>query len=166
MPPSNKIRIAPLEDADIPETFRMMSLSFGTDAPFINAYFLAHTTPAGQAQGADRLLAWKHSAPDAQFLKAVATGDSGGGGEVIVGVGIWTFMSEAPPQTLEEAEGKEGVEKYWPDEGDRAWMEVLWREYVKPRTGAIVGAKGRGIYGEHKGRTTADCFRRLTARVI
>jgi hypothetical protein len=155
MPPSKRVHIAPLEDADIPETFRVMSLSFGTDAPFINAYFPAHATPAGQAQGAERLLAWKRSAPESQFLKAVSAGD--GGREVIVGMGVWTHLREAPPQTLDDAEGEEGVEKYWPGERDREWMKVLWREYVKPRTGAVVEAKGRGVYGE-RAACTAKWF--------
>lgn len=146
MPPSTNIHVAPLEDPDIPETFRMMSLSFGNDAPFINAYFLAHSTPAGQASGAERLLAWKNSAPNSQFLKVAAA--SKDGGETIIGVGIWTLMTEKPPQTLEEAEGEEEVERYWPEEGDRDWMKVLWREYVKPRTKAVVEAEGRGLYGE------------------
>ncbi|KAF2437782.1 hypothetical protein P171DRAFT_505459 [Karstenula rhodostoma CBS 690.94] len=144
MPPSNNVHMAPLEDADIPETFRIMSLSFGSDAPFINAYFPAHTTPTGQSQGSERLLAWKNSAPNSQFLKAVAS--SKNGGDVIIGIGIWTYMTEKPPQTLEEAEGEEEVRKYWPEEGDREWMRALWREYVKPRTGAVVGAEGSGVY--------------------
>ncbi|OAG04196.1 uncharacterized protein CC84DRAFT_1207359 [Paraphaeosphaeria sporulosa] len=147
MAPSTDVQIAPLSDRDIPETFRMMSLSFGTDAPFINAYFLAHTTPAGQASGAERLLAWKHSAPNSQFLRAVAASEDGG--EVVIGIGIWTYMTEKPPQTLDEAEGEEGVSKYWPEDGAREWMRALWREYVKPRTAAVVGAEGKGVYAVH-----------------
>ncbi|KAJ4360263.1 uncharacterized protein N0V89_000823 [Didymosphaeria variabile] len=142
MPPSDKVHIAPIEDADLPGTFKMMSLSFGSDAPFINAYFLAHDTPAGQAQGAERLLAWKQSSPDSQFLKAVSTR---GGEEIVIGIGIWTYMVEQPPQTLEDAEGEEDVRKYWPREEEREWMKALWREYVKPRTRAVVGSKGKGV---------------------
>ncbi|KAL5393048.1 hypothetical protein PMIN02_005972 [Paraphaeosphaeria minitans] len=55
-------------------------------------------------------------------------------------------MTEKSPQTLDEAEGEEGVRRYWPEEEDREWMGVLWRDYVKPRTGALVGAEGRGVY--------------------
>lgn len=122
----------------------MMSLSFGSDAPFINAYFLAHDTPAGQAQGAERLLAWKQSSPDSQFLKAVSVR---GGEEAVIGIGIWTYMVEQPPQTLEDAEGEDDVSKYWPMEEEREWMKALWKEYVKPRTMAVVRSKGKGVYG-------------------
>lgn len=122
----------------------MMSSSFGYNAPFVNAYFPAHDTPKGQAQGAERLLAWKHSSPESQFLKAVCTRD---GAEVIIGLGIWTHMTEPPPQTLEEAEGEEGVKKYWPGDDDRDFMKALWTEYVKPRTKAVLNAKGKGVYG-------------------
>ncbi|KAJ4288591.1 hypothetical protein N0V90_011828 [Kalmusia sp. IMI 367209] len=143
MPPSDKVHIAALQDSDIPTAFSMMSQSFGHDAPFINAYFISHDTPAGQAQGAKRLLAWKQSAPESTFLKAVLTQD---GEEIIIGLAIWTHMVEAPPQTLEATEGADEVKEYWPDEQDREWMKILWSEYVKPRTEAVKSAGEKGVY--------------------
>ncbi|KAF9734585.1 hypothetical protein PMIN01_07488 [Paraphaeosphaeria minitans] len=104
MPTPPNVHIAPLSDLDIPKTFGVMSLSFGADAPFINAYFPAHATPAGRAAG---------------------------GGGYCRDRGL---------------DGEEGVRRYWPEEEDREWMGVLWRDYVKPRTGALVGAEGRGVY--------------------
>ena len=123
----------------------MVSQSFGENAPLINAYFLAHTTLTGQKQGAERLLAWKRSSPESTFLKAVSTQE---GKEKIIGMSIWTYMAETPPQTLEEAEGKEELKKYWPDEQSREWMEALWKEYVKPRTRAVANSNREGIYGK------------------
>lgn len=126
------------------ETFRMISQSFGNDAPFVNAYFPAHNTPVGQTNGAERLLAWKQSSSQSTFLKAVSTQEEK---DTIIGMSVWTYMTEAPPQTLEDAEGEEGLRKYWPDEQGREWMEALWKEYVKPRTKAVTNSNGEGIYG-------------------
>ncbi|KAF2108183.1 acyl-CoA N-acyltransferase [Lophiotrema nucula] len=139
MSSASQISIVRLEDADFPTAFEVMSKSFGSDAPFINAYFPKHDTPAGQEQGYKRLLAWKQASSDSTFLKAVK-------GDVIVGIAVWTLMTEPPPQTLEEVEGKEELPKIWADEKDREWMTRLWKSYVVPRTKVVNDTGGRGVY--------------------
>jgi len=138
-----QICVAPLADDDIPASFQVLSKSFGHDAPFVDIYFPAHDTPAGQAQGSKRLQAWKHGAPNSTFLKAVTK--TGPCQDRLIGIAIWTHMDEAPPAELEKVED---VEEVWPDEKDREFMTRLWREYVVPRSEAIEGSKGRGVYGE------------------
>lgn len=132
-------------DEDIPACFDVMSKSFGTDAPFVNAYFPAHATEAGRTQGISRLLEWKHSSPESVFLKAVIPNDHEGQ-EQIAGMAVWTLMKEAPPAELEDAED---VKSIWPDETEREFMTLLWREYVIPRSEAIKKGGDTGLWGKH-----------------
>ncbi|KAH9901901.1 hypothetical protein F4778DRAFT_781784 [Xylariomycetidae sp. FL2044] len=151
------------DDSDIPATFGVLSRAFGHDAPFVDIYFPAHDTSPGQAQGVKRLTAWKRgSAASTTFLKAVvvarssSSSSSSSGSEendeeehvVVVGLAVWTHMTEAPPADLVRAEGSaDVVREVWPDEGgDREFMARLWREYVVPRTRAIAGSGGKGVY--------------------
>ncbi|PVH96437.1 hypothetical protein DM02DRAFT_535230 [Periconia macrospinosa] len=137
-----EIFVSPLADNDIPASFRVLSKSFGHDAPFVDIYFPAHDTPAGQAQGSKRLQAWKQSAPNSTFLKAVTK--TGSQQERLIGIAIWTHMEQAPPAELDQTENVVGV---WPDERDREFMTRLWREYVVPRSQAINESQGKGVYG-------------------
>ncbi|KAJ8122334.1 hypothetical protein ONZ43_g1441 [Nemania bipapillata] len=144
MSASTKIDVALLVDEDIPTCFKVLSESFGHNAPFVNIYFPNHDTLSGQVQGSSRLKAWKHNAPDSAFLKAVTTiEDNGIKKELIMGLAIWTHMKEIPPQKIEDAED---VEEVWPDLSDRKFMAGLWEDYVKPRTQAVKDSNGKGIY--------------------
>ncbi|KAI1413464.1 hypothetical protein F5Y13DRAFT_161320 [Hypoxylon sp. FL1857] len=142
MAASNKVDVALLSDEDIPICFQVLSKSFAHDAPFVDIYFPDHDTPSGQAQGSKRLTKWKQTSDNSTFLKAVARGGPGGE-ERIIGIAIWTHMTEAPPAELEKVED---VEEVWPDEADREYMARLWRDYVVPRSQAINDSRGKGIY--------------------
>ena len=144
MASANKVHVSLLADKDITTCFQVLSESFGSDAPFVTIYFPNHATPSGQVQGSKRLTEWKESSEDSTFLKAVlSTGD--GGAEKIIGLAIWTFMTEPPSPALEK---HENVQEVWPDENDREFMTRLWRDYVVPRTRAIEDSGGKGAYGQ------------------
>ncbi|KAI1456305.1 hypothetical protein F4805DRAFT_234426 [Annulohypoxylon moriforme] len=142
MGPTNKVNVALLSDEEIPTCFEVLSKSFGNDAPFVGAYFPHHDTPAGRAQGSRRLLEWKRAPDDSTFLKAVTRG-SQAEQEHIVGFAVWTYMKEAPPAKLDETEN---VEEVWPNEDDREFMARLWRDYVIPRSQAVVDSDGKGVF--------------------
>ncbi|KAI0860835.1 hypothetical protein F4860DRAFT_477876 [Xylaria cubensis] len=137
---SKQVNVVLLGDEDIPECFKILSQSFGHDAPFVDAYFPNHDTLSGQIQGSNRLLTWKHTSDESTFLKAVT---SINGSERIIGLAIWTYMKDIPPQKLEDAEV---VEEIWPDINDRKFVSGLWEDYVKPRTRTIKESNGRGVY--------------------
>lgn len=142
MAPTNKVEVSLVSDEDIPTCFEVISKSFGHDAPLIDNYFPQHDTPSGQEKGSKRLLAWKQSAPDSAFLKAVIQQE---GKEQIVGHAIWTLMKEAPPADLAKIEN---VEEVWPDRDDREFITRLWKDYVVPRTKVINESSGKGVYGQ------------------
>lgn len=141
MAPVSKVDVALVSNEEIPTCVEVVSKAFGHDAPFIDIYFPNHDTPSGQAQASKRLVAWNDSG-SSTFLKAIARADDGSQ-EYIIGIAIWTFMKEAPPAELSEAED---VEEFWPDEDDREFMTRLWREYVIPRTQTIKDSGGKGVY--------------------
>ncbi|KAJ8131018.1 hypothetical protein O1611_g2607 [Lasiodiplodia mahajangana] len=144
MSTSKIVDIVLMDDEDVPTCFKILSDSFGHDAPFVDVYFPNHDTLAGQVQGSNRLVAWKRSAPESKFLKAViSTERDGASEERIIGFCIWTYMQDIPPQKIEQAEN---VEEVWPDMTERQFMAGLWEEYVKPRTQAVKDAQGKGIY--------------------
>lgn len=145
MAPVSKVDVALVSNEEIPTCVEVVSKAFGHDAPFIDIYFPNHDTPSGQAQASKRLVAWNDSG-SSTFLKAIARADDGSQ-EYIIGIAIWTFMKEAPPAELSEAED---VEEFWPDEDDREFMTRLWREYVIPRTQTIKDSGGKGVYGMWK----------------
>ncbi|KAI0895230.1 hypothetical protein F4806DRAFT_93231 [Annulohypoxylon nitens] len=142
MEPTKKVDVTLVSDNEIPTCFEVLSKSFGNDAPFVSVYFPQHATPAGRAQGSKRLAVWKQTEEDSVFLKAVAR-DSQEGQQTIVGFAVWTYMKEPPPAELDKTEN---VEEVWPDEGDREYMTRLWRDYVGPRSQAIVDSEGKGVY--------------------
>ncbi|KAI1139235.1 hypothetical protein F5Y05DRAFT_381212 [Hypoxylon sp. FL0543] len=142
MASANKIDVALLADEDIPTCFQIVSKSFGHDAAFVDIYFPNHDTPSGQAQGSQRLAAWKRRSENSTFLKAVLRAGPGDQ-ERVIGLAIWTYMKEAPPADLAKFED---VEEVWPDKGDREYMTRLWREYVVPRSKAINDSQGKGAY--------------------
>ncbi|KAI7781857.1 hypothetical protein LA080_014347 [Diaporthe eres] len=145
MAPVSKVDVALVSNEEIPTCVEVVSKAFGHDAPFIDIYFPNHDTPSGQAQASKRLVAWNDSG-SSTFLKAIARADDGSQG-YIIGIAIWTFMKEAPPAELSEAED---VEEFWPDEDDREFMTRLWKEYVIPRTQTIKESGGKGVYGTWK----------------
>lgn len=143
---TKQVDVALLSDEDVPTCFKILSDSFGHDAPFVDAYFPKHDTLAGQVQGASRLTAWKRTSQDSTFLKAVTSIDEDGvETRRILGFGVWTHMKDIPPQKLEDAEN---VEEVWPDANDRKFMANLWEDYVKPRTQAVKDSHGKGVYGK------------------
>lgn len=146
MAPVSKVDAVLVSDEEMPTCVEVLSKSFGHDAPFIDIYFPNHDTPSGQAQASKRLVDWKRGSESSTFLKAIARADDGSQ-EHIIGIAIWTFMKEAPPAELSEAEN---VEEVWPDEDDREFMTRLWREYVIPRTQTIKDSGGKGVYGMWK----------------
>ncbi|KAF2677976.1 hypothetical protein K458DRAFT_349335 [Lentithecium fluviatile CBS 122367] len=138
---ASNIGVALLADEEIPTAFQILSKSFGHDAPFVNNYFPAHDTPAGQTEGSKRLAAWKHGSPASTFLKAVlSTGEDNK--ECIIGFAVWTHIKQAPPAELSKVENAD----VWPDEDDREYMTRLWSEYVIPRTRAVEESQGNGVY--------------------
>jgi hypothetical protein len=167
--PKPKVTINPLTSNEIPACFRLLSKSFGHDAPFVDMYFPAHDTAAGQVAGCKRLLAWERGTPESVFLKATiaasagesesergsgsGSGNAGAGAgetgtvsvEKIIGFAVWTLMKEPPPEVLEEVEN---VMEVWPDEEGRAFMAQLWRSYVQLRSKAIRDSSGKGVYGK------------------
>ncbi|KAI0401787.1 hypothetical protein F4802DRAFT_609096 [Xylaria palmicola] len=144
MSSSNGISVTLLCDEDIPTCFKILSESFGHDAPFVDSYFPNHDTLPGQVQGANRLSAWKRTTPESVFLKAVTSADGEATEkERIVGLAIWTHMKDIPSEELEAVEKAHEV---WPDVNDRRFMARLWRDYVQPRTRAIRDSRGRGVY--------------------
>ncbi|KAI0871975.1 hypothetical protein GGS24DRAFT_469408 [Hypoxylon argillaceum] len=145
MSASNKMNVALLQDEDIPTCFKIISDSFGHNAPFVDNYFPNHDTVSGQVQGSNRLAAWKHHAHGASFfLKAVTSiDDNGVKKELIIGMAVWTTMRDIPPQKLEEA--VKNVEEIWPDLSDRRFTASLWEDYVKPRTQAVRASGGKGV---------------------
>jgi hypothetical protein len=160
---ARKVKVAVLADEDITTSFQLLSKSFRHDAPFVDIYFPGHDTPRGQEQGAKRLAAWKHNAPDSTFLKAVVGNDQGED-ERIIGFAVWTYMQDAPPSELDKVED---VVEVWPNEQDREFMTQLWKEYVVPRTKAIEESQGKGVYGELKSPECVNPLRgcTLTSRV-
>jgi len=143
MRPAVKVSVTLLSDEDVPASFDVISRSFGHDAPFIDMYFPHHDTPSGQAKGSKRLAAWKQASSNSTFLKAAAQAVDGNE-ERVIGIGVWTFMKEAPPADVAKVEN---VEEVWPEAGDREFMSRLWRDYVQPRTQAIQNSNGKGVYG-------------------
>ncbi|KAL9111351.1 MAG: hypothetical protein Q9227_004228 [Pyrenula ochraceoflavens] len=139
-----KVSVALLSDEDIPTCFQIFSKSFSQGAPFLDAYFPNHNTPLGQAQGSQRLTAWKKTSKDSTFLKAVLNDNDLKEQQKIVGFAIWTYMKEPPPMDLEDAE--ENVEEIWPDEEGREFTRRLWRGYVAPRAQAVRDSEGKGVY--------------------
>ncbi|KAI3326260.1 hypothetical protein HD806DRAFT_489804 [Xylariaceae sp. AK1471] len=137
----DKVDVALLSDEDIPMCFRVLSKSFGHDAPFVDSYFPHHDTSAGQTQGSRRLTAWKHASEDSTFLKAITR--PGIEEEQIIGLAVWTHMKDPPAAELEEAEN---VREVWPNDDDREFMARLWKEYVGPRTQAVRDSGGKGVY--------------------
>lgn len=121
--PKQTVQVALVTDEEIPTCFQLLSKSFGSNAPFVNAYFPRHDTPEGQAQGSKRLLEWKTVSPESTFLKAVRTAEEDGE-EQIIGFAVWTRMNQAPPSNLSEAQN---VVEIWPDAQDREYMTRLWR---------------------------------------
>ena len=142
--PTDKVRVALLADEEVPISHQVISKGFGHNAPFFDYYFPDPDTPSGQELGSKRLTAWKQTSKDSTFLKAV-TEPGQGEQERIIGLGIWTYMTEPPPVELDKVEN---VEEVWPDKDDREFMTRLWRDYVVPRTQAINDAGGKGVYGE------------------
>ena len=158
------VRVAPLLEDDVPASFAVLSASFGHDAPFVNAYYPGHDTPAGRARGTARLAAWRRASAlsaDSTFLKAVIPQDSDGdgGGERIIGFAVWTLMREPPPSEIGVAEPD--PEAAWPDPHDREFITRLWRDYVVPRTQAVKASEGKGVYSESSRvagtRTSLSC---------
>ncbi|KAI0509241.1 hypothetical protein F5B22DRAFT_367772 [Xylaria bambusicola] len=144
MSSTNRIDIALIEDGDMPACFKIVSETFGHDAPFVDIYFPNHDTSYGQVQGSSRLLAWKHASRDSVFLKAVTSVDGDRTSkDHIVGLAVWTHMKAIPPQKLEDAEN---VEEIWPDMNDRKFMTALWEDYVRPRSQAVRDSNGNGVY--------------------
>ena len=107
-------------------------------------YFPHHDTPAGQIQGSKRLATWRQTSKNSTFLKAAIQAGQGDQ-EQIIGLAVWTYMTEPPPAELKKVEN---VEEVWPDKDDREYMTRLWRDYVVPRTQAIKDSGDRGIYGK------------------
>ncbi|KAI1178409.1 hypothetical protein F4777DRAFT_537602 [Nemania sp. FL0916] len=141
---NNDIYVSLIADEEIDSCFKILSKSFGHDAPFVDIYFPNHDTANGQIQGSNRLTAWKHASQDSTFLKAVTSVPGVPGDEQrIIGFAVWTHMKEIPPQKLEDAEDAEEV---WPDPSDRKFMAGLWQDYVKSRTQAVTNSHGKGIY--------------------
>ena len=128
----------------MPPCYQVMSESFGHSAPFVDIYFPNHDTPSGRIQGSERLTTWVRTSKDSAFLKAVAR-NSQSDEERIIGLAIWTLMTEPPPAKLDEVED---VEELWPDKDDREYMTLLWRDYVVPRSQAILDSNGKGVYGQ------------------
>jgi hypothetical protein len=141
---TGKVTVGLLSNEDVPASFQVVSKSFGHDAPFIDMYFPDHDTPAGQSHGSKRLAIWKQASTTSTFLKAVKPASQGDEYHVI-GIAVWTYMTEAPPAELEKVEN---VEEVWSDEADREFMSRLWREYVKPRTQAIESSHPQGVYSQ------------------
>jgi hypothetical protein len=143
-----KVTVALLSDEDIPTCFQILSKSFGHDAPFVDIFYPEHDTPSGQEKGARRFAAWKKSAKNCTFLKAVVQvgeeGEEEEAQERIAGWAVWTFSNEAP---TEEIENLKNAEEIWPDREDLLFMASLWREYKKPRTAAIQSTEGKGAFG-------------------
>lgn len=142
------LEIALCSDADIPTCFQVLSRGFGHDAPFLDAHFPNHDTEFGQAQGIKRLLAWKKASEGSSFfLKAVARDsvqqerDRG----TISGFAIWTHMKTPPSPNIEDIEN---VAEVWPNAHDAEFMRRMWREYVVPRSEAVMESNGAGIYGK------------------
>lgn len=144
MSSTDKIGITLLSDEDFPVCAELLSKSFGHDAPFVDIYYPDHDTPLGQASISRRLAAWKQSAPETTFLKAVTKSDQGDQ-EIIVGFGIWTFMKKP---SFAELEKEENVDEVWPDKDDREYMTRLWSKFVIPRTQAVRQSAGNGVYGK------------------
>jgi hypothetical protein len=142
MDATNNISISLLSDEEIPECARLLSKSFGHDAPFVDIYFPSHDTTSGQASLAKRLLAWKRTVPESAFLKATFESK---GQAFIVGFGIWTLMHTPPCAELDKVED---VGNVWPKEDDREFMSRLWSKYVIPRTQTVQESAGKGVYGK------------------
>lgn len=162
MGPVSKVDVALVSDGEMPVCVEVVSKAFGHDAPFVDIYFPNHDTPSGQAQASKRLVAWKQGSEDSTFLKATTRADDGSQ-EHIIGFAIWTFMKEAPPAEVSEAEN---VEEVWPDEDDREFMARLWREYVVPRTQAIKDSGGKGVYGMGESMIQINGYGLLTFQIV
>jgi hypothetical protein len=152
MAPTGKVGVTLLSDEEISISFQVLSNSFGHDAPFIDMYFPHHDTPAGQIQGSKRLAAWKQTSKNSTFLKATTRAGQGDQ-EHIIGLAVWTYMSEPPPAELEKVEN---VEEVWLDKDDREYMTRLWRDYVIPRTQVIKDCGDRGIYGKWSNKQSPE----------
>jgi hypothetical protein len=132
--------------------FKVISLAFGHQAPFVDIYFPEHDTDEGSAQGTQRLATWQESSNNSYFVHAVADPGSKEAtiNDGILGFAIWTRMTELPPQELDEAED---VHNIWGRlQGGREkeeYMRQMWRSYVKPRTEAVKQSEGKGVYGTY-----------------
>ena len=144
MTAAEEVEVSLISDEEITTCFQVISESFGHDAPFVDIYFPGHDTPLGRADGARRLTTWKQTDKNSTFLKAT-TRVGQRAQERIIGIAVWTYMKEAPPSELAKVED---VENVWPVADDREFMTRLWKEYVIPRSEAIEGSSGKGVYGE------------------
>ncbi|KAI1131213.1 hypothetical protein F5Y10DRAFT_234061 [Nemania abortiva] len=135
-----------IAEEDIPTCFRILSESFGHNAPFVDIYFPNHDSLSGQVQGSNRLKSWRREAPKGEtfMLKAVTYSvENETKMEHIMGLAIWTHMRNIPPQKIEDAEN---VEEIWPDMRDRKFIASLWEDYVKPRTQAVRDSGEKGVW--------------------
>ncbi|KAI1253326.1 hypothetical protein MGN70_005534 [Eutypa lata] len=142
MTAADEVEVSLVSDQEIPTCFQVVSESFGHDAPFVDIYFPGHDTPLGRADGSRRLTTWKQTDKNSAFLKAT-TRVGQRAQERIIGIAVWTYMKEAPPSELAKVED---VENVWPVADDREFMTRLWKEYVIPRSEAIEGSSGKGVY--------------------
>jgi hypothetical protein len=136
---TERVAVSLLADDEIPASFRVLSKSFGHDAPFIDIYFPNHDTPSGQAHGSNRLLAWKQASKTSTFLAGEGNKDH------IIGIAVWSLEKEPPSGVLEDVAD---VEEVWPNEEDREFMARVWREFGKPRTDAINNSRGEGVHSK------------------
>jgi hypothetical protein len=118
--------LSPSTTTDMPRTFEIISTTFGSQYPYIEAVYPAHSTPLGRARGAERLLAVKNADPCSNFLKVVDT-DS----EKIVAVAKWNIYQNNIP------EEKDLDGEWWNSEEEKEFARFMFRDYLVPRRGVI-----------------------------
>ncbi|CAG8953782.1 hypothetical protein HYFRA_00006673 [Hymenoscyphus fraxineus] len=120
------LKVEECKDSDMSRTFEILSQAFAHKHPYIDAAFPAHTTPAGRANGAARMLHTKHQDPCAKFLKVIDT-DTG----TMIAQAKWNIYKNTIPPEL-DLDGE-----FWDDEEEKEYAQLLCREYLLPRRAAI-----------------------------
>jgi hypothetical protein len=119
------------DESDMARCFEILSEAFGHDHPYIDAAYPAHSTPAGRAVGAARMLKVMQTDPCTTFLKVVDT-ESG----MMIAQAKWNIYRDTIPDEA-DLDGD-----FWETGEDKKYAQLLCNQYLIPRRKFIRESKG------------------------
>ena len=127
--------IVEVPPAAIDRVWHTLNDAFPAHAPLVNILFPGRGTQEGDASIIARLRTKtnKTTQSHTHFIEARLGGAS-------VGAAIWTELFTEPSANLADLEE---VERVWPNESDRAFASLIWRQYMVHR-GAFVREHAKG----------------------